>query len=444
MRNHYRCGNQQGIAEMKIAYGSDRVPEFSKVTFSVSLLVYLLMLVYGTLYPFSGWQIPEGGFFQHFLEAEISNLSRTDMITNVLIYIPAGLLWMGFWARRITLPTGVLLAGLLGVALSFSLEAIQVFLPTRTSALSDLFLNGMGAAIGGGIALILSGHTRWGVWLHNLRNDTYIPGALTSVGLIVFGLWGLSQLSPLVPSLSISNLRNGVKPIWFTVTGQSTFLTAQCLVYFCSVIALGGIFLSVCRARGPGLLQFGLILTMVLLMKIPVLSRQLSLEALLGCMGAVAVLIVLHRASNRFILICAGCFLLTSYVVDALQPSTSSLQMFAFNWIPFKGHMQNIVGLANILASGWVFLGLGYVVRFICRPSLAFVAAVTGALLVVGLVTLMEILQLGIPGRVPDMTDVLIAVVAWTGAWVGGRGTAPMRKNPHQYARSIFRDPDSH
>lgn len=402
---------------------SHRLPGFSAVTIGICALAYGLMLVYGTLYPFRGWGEPAGGFWQHFLGMQVPNASKTDLITNLLVYIPAGLLLAGFLARAVSWPVAVLLAGMIGTLLSFSLEAAQVFLPGRTSTLSDLLLNGLGAFIGGGAALFLAGQVPWGLRLRNFRRDTFRSGALANIGLIVLGLWALSQLSPLVPSLGISYLRDGLKPVWQTVTGQSPFIVAQSLVYFCNVMALGGIFLSLSHSRRTGLILFCLIVVTVLLLKIPILSRQLSLEALLGCAGALVVLALVHRLPAWLLVTCAGLFLLTGFVTGALRESGSGAQLVAFNWVPFKGHMQSqvLVGLANILASGWVFLGVGYLVRYLSRPSLAFVTAGIGALLVAGLVMLMEIAQIGIPGRFPDVTDVLIAVVAWCCAWMGVR-----------------------
>lgn len=402
---------------------SDRSPGFSVVTIGVFALAYVLMLVYGTLYPFHGWEEPAGGFFRHFLETQVSNASSTDRIANLLLYIPAGLLLAGFLARRVSWPGAVILAGMIGTALSFSLEAAQVFLPNRMSSLSDLLLNAFGTVIGGGAALILSGQTWWGSQLRHFRSNTFVPGALANIGLIVLALWILSQLSPLVPSLSVSNLRDGLKPVWQTATGQSPFIVSQSLVYFCNVAALGGIILSLSRSRKVGGVLFGLVVIAVLLLKIPVLSRQISLEALLGCAAALIALMLLQRIPIWWLITLAGFFLFTGYVVEVLRASAGSPQVIAFNWIPFRGHMHNqlLVGLTNILASGWVFLGAGYLVRYLCRPSMSVVVGGIGTLLVAGLAMLMEILQLGIPGRYPDVTDVLIAVVAWGCAWVGKR-----------------------
>lgn len=399
---------------------SQRTPGIPKAALGVFSLLYLVMLVYGTLYPFDRWFVPQGGFLGNFLEADLSNLSRTDMITNVLVYMPAGLLWTALLARQMRWAAAVVLATVMGTGLSFSLEAVQVFLPFRNSALSDLVLNALGSGLGGAIALVLSAHTRAGSRLHNFRAHAFMPGAIANIGLLVLALWALSQLSPLVPSLGVSNLREGLKPLWFTLTGQASFVAGQSVEYFCVVLGLGGIFLSLSRARGLGLFLFMIFVAAVLLMKVPVMSRQLSAEALSGSVGALLVLSVLHRVPGRLLVTIAGAFLLAGFVTGALRESGSSTQTFAFNWVPFKGHMQNIVGLANILASSWVFLGMGYVARYLSRPSLAVVTAGVGALLILGLASLMEFLQLGIPGRVPDVTDVIIAVVAWLCAWIGG------------------------
>lgn len=399
---------------------SDEFPGISKVAIGFFSLLYLVVLVYGTLYPYQGWRVPEGGFLRNFLETEMSSLSATDMITNVLIYIPAGSLWAAFLAPRIRWPAAVLLAIVLGAGLSFSLEVMQVFLPARTSALSDLILNVLGSVMGAGAAFFIFGQSRLGLWLHNFRNNTFVSGTLANIGLIVLGLWVLSQLSPLVPSISISNLRDGFKPVWFTVNGQSPFVVAQSLVYFCSVIALGGIFISLSHSRRTALVLFALLVMAVQVLQVPVITLQLSLEALLGCASALIVLTLVHRIPSRLLVACAGCFLLTSFIVAALRGSDFSVQTFAFNWIPFKGHMQSIVDFADILASSWVFLGLGYVARYLSPPSKALGVAGVGVLLVGGLAALMEYMQLGIPGRVPDVTDVVIAIAAWSFAWMGG------------------------
>ena len=46
-----------------------------------------------------------------------------------------------------------LTAGLLGFALSLSIEIMQIYLPMRASSQSDLYLNAMGAVLGAAIAV---------------------------------------------------------------------------------------------------------------------------------------------------------------------------------------------------------------------------------------------------------------------------------------------------
>ncbi len=385
----------------------------------VCAALYLLLLIYGTLYPFHGWVVPRDGFLSQVLMLDSDRFSKTDLVTNVLVYLPFGVLLGGYWGQRTGWFAALLLAGLMGTGLSFSLEAVQVFLPARTSALSDLALNALGTISGALLAWVVAGKTLVGARLRHLRNDCFAPGAQANIGLMVLCLWILSQLSPLVPSLGISTLRHGLKPIWHTLTGQVPFIPAQALVYFCSIAALGGIALSISRSRRKGLLLMALVVVTVLLLKVPVLSRQLSLEALLGCAGGLLVLFFLNRTGERPLLIASGVFLAVGFIVDTLRASPESTQLIAFNWIPFRGHMQNLVGLTNILAGGWVFLGAGYVVRYLTGGGSVRVL-VSGGMLVIGLAALMEWLQRSIPGRSPDITDILIAVVAWGCAWLGG------------------------
>ncbi|MDO3379755.1 VanZ family protein [Geoalkalibacter halelectricus] len=376
------------------------------------------MLIYGTLYPFRGWEVPRGGFAHNFLVVGADTLSKPDLITNFVVYLPFGLLWGGLFLASRRWFSAVLLAGLMGAGLSFCLETVQVFLPARVSAVSDLVLNGLGAVAGGGLAVLLVGRAGWGASLRRFRQEQFFSGSLANIGLLAACFWILSQLSPLVPSLGVSNLRHGLKPLWHSLSGQAGLVPLQALGYVFSVAGLGAIVLSLGRSRRFVLGFFAMALGMVLLLKVPVLSRQLSLEAVLGCFGALVLLFALLHASTRTLAFCAAGFLVLGFLAESLRPGTST-SLFAFNWVPFKGHMRNLVGLAGILWSSWIFLGLGFAVRSLSSASNWRPYFLWGMLGVFCLAFGVEWLQRSIPGRSPDMTDVLIALVAWTVAWTG-------------------------
>ena len=75
----------------------------------------------------------------------------TDVILNFLGFIPSGvLLGLLFRLKGIRIFHAVLISLLISAAISSSIEVLQVFLPTRTSQLSDLILNILGGITGTG------------------------------------------------------------------------------------------------------------------------------------------------------------------------------------------------------------------------------------------------------------------------------------------------------
>lgn len=72
----------------------------------------------------------------------------SDVAVNVLGFIPFGFFYAGWFSRRWHLARPRLAAFLLGMALSFFIESVQYFLPTRDSSMTDLLTNSLGSAVG--------------------------------------------------------------------------------------------------------------------------------------------------------------------------------------------------------------------------------------------------------------------------------------------------------
>ena len=113
-----------------------------------ALAVYTLLIVYGSLYPFSGWRSLGIGPFAYLTDPLPQYLTAFDVITNVLGYMPFGALAvLALYPRY----RGVLAAGVafIGAAmLSGAMEAVQTYLPTRVSSNLDLAANALGALLG--------------------------------------------------------------------------------------------------------------------------------------------------------------------------------------------------------------------------------------------------------------------------------------------------------
>lgn len=79
----------------------------------------------------------------------LSRSSFKDIVINVAGFLPTGFFAL-FYLRSKKIPFAVayLTAVVLGVALSLLVELLQVYLPGRTSSLTDLMCNGLGTALG--------------------------------------------------------------------------------------------------------------------------------------------------------------------------------------------------------------------------------------------------------------------------------------------------------
>ena len=131
--------------------------------------VWLGVVVYASLFPFSGWRWPAG-----MAGAELLLLRWPryfipfDIVSNLLAYLPLGALLALARLRQGAGGWRAWLVGTLcGAALSFGLEVVQHLLPPRVPSLLDWLLNTAGAALGALLA-VLAGSAgllhRWERW----------------------------------------------------------------------------------------------------------------------------------------------------------------------------------------------------------------------------------------------------------------------------------------
>lgn len=179
-----------------------------------ALAVYIVVLVYASLYPFVGWRIPDS----------LALLSwprfagAFDTVLNVLAYLPLGALLSARAYRHLRgTPAAAALAriGAQAVALAFllslALELLQAMLPPRVSSPLDLIANTAGAGLGALAMLIapgrsaLAGAERW-------RRRRFAAERETDWGLLLLALWLFAQLNPAIPFFEAGNYLNPLSP----------------------------------------------------------------------------------------------------------------------------------------------------------------------------------------------------------------------------------------
>jgi VanZ family protein len=363
------------------------------------LFGYLGFLVYGSLYPISSFRLPEQNPLALIFGSP--TISRTDALANLLLYVPLG--WLlgerGFsWAR----------AGLLGSVLSFVIECLQAYLPGRVPSFLDWGLNSAGTVLGA----VLATHfhpTRWPEleWIRRVE-----PRA--RLGLAAVGTWVASQLFPFIPSIDIGSLRHGLRPVWHVLRGPSSFSFTQAAVYALAAIALSRILLDSLPPSSRYRPFVPAAFLAVLAAKVPIIGRQLSLEALTGAFAGLAISRRLAKSGGTLPLLTAA----GAFVVDELRnDGRTAVRLHPFNWIPLRNTLENeLIGAADILATAWPFLAMAYVVSGWRRAAPRRTAFVGAAAIFVSVMAL-EWAQSYLPGRSPDVTDALVATGAWLLAW---------------------------
>jgi VanZ family protein len=161
----------------------------------VGLLMYTVLIVYASLFPFSNWH-SLGLPFWAFVFAPLPHYwTKFDAIANIAGYMPFGALAVFALYPRTRGFAALALAAIGGGLLSLFMESIQTFLPSRVSSNLDFITNAGGALLGGFIGLRLTRVFLEQSRLLDLRKRWLYPAA--GRGLIVAGLWPLAQIFPL-------------------------------------------------------------------------------------------------------------------------------------------------------------------------------------------------------------------------------------------------------
>jgi len=332
--------------------------------------------------------------------------------------------WGRVAGRRGGWAIGVCLGGLV---VSGAMETLQLCMPGRVSSLSDVVANGVGTGCGVAAVLLFGGRGVVAGRLRGARCQWLADGWLGDGAVAVVLLWAMGQLIPFVPSIDLGNLRAGVRPVWHLFLGTHRFNLAQAGEYGLAVATL--VLLSVVAARQRPARLIGVAVAATLALKVVVVGRALSGEAVVGAALGLVAGLLLARGARRDTARCglgAACAVAT-YLVGGLRPGEGAT--VSMSWVPFAGSLHGWVGLADILETLWWAAAAALFVRRLgLRPPLA---AMAGGVGLVFLALGVELAQQRLPGRIPDVTDVGVVLLGWSGVWLwGGRVESPGPTRP--------------
>lgn len=164
-----------------------------KTAASPLALIYAVLIVYASLYPFADWR-DQDILPWAFMAAPFPRYwTRFDVVTNALGYVPLGSMLALSALRTGRSRHALWFAVVLASALSLAMEMLQSYLPVRVPSREDWLLNTAGAWLGAGATVVLEkigGIDRWS----RFRARWFV--AQSRGGLVLLLTWPLALLFP--------------------------------------------------------------------------------------------------------------------------------------------------------------------------------------------------------------------------------------------------------
>jgi VanZ family protein len=189
--------------------------------------LYVALIVYASLYPFSGWRVPGVAPFDFMLLGWPHWWTWFDLVSNLLGYMPLGFLLFVALIRGGRRPgRSALLASAAGTLLSFSMETLQNYLPTRVSSNVDLGLNALGTVLGVAVGLVLQwrgGIERW----QKIRERWFVSRSAGGMAMLI--LWPIGLLFPTAVPFGLGHVLGRLQPLladWLAGTPAEDWVSA--------------------------------------------------------------------------------------------------------------------------------------------------------------------------------------------------------------------------
>ena len=431
------------------------------------LLAYCLFILYGSFIPFHFNFDPNfvrwrwATFLADSIHERIARASLSDLVSNILLFIPFGILrmWQGspsVQCKRPLLPT--LLTTAYGLIFGVVIESGQTLSPGRIPSLLDALCNGLGAFIGAIWGLVLVRSLRGSfkaIFVHVLRNqptllllcylllgvlaNSYFPFDVT---LDVSAIWENIKRSQLVP------FQKGFHQYWFELLIEKGAIFA----------GIGYLVLSnlqrLWRGTGAGLawLLCCALICAIETAKVFFAGRAFyaenvmiaSLGALLGII-LLPSLVALSWVKRRpeavgFALVLGFLIYLELSPFDWIVLTELPERFSRIEWLPFKAYYsaEPLGALFDLQKKIYSAIPLGFVVMSL--PPIKFTASPRrkAALLCFIIAAGIELAQVLLSSRIPSTTDVIIfSASAWVGIVLFESYRSFTADNPNQLDRRV-------
>lgn len=320
--------------------------------------VCVAVIVYASLQPFSGWTTPDASM-RFFLWQWNQRWKTADVVFNVLAYVPLGAALAVACPERWSTVRRTALTLLSAGALSFIMEAAQMWLPTRYASVFDLLANLGGTLIGALLGMLLIVCTPLVGLAGRARQTLIVSGPSGDLQLVLLGVWLFAQINPAIPLFGAT----------FHPGQLAAFDPAVVLVELAQTAAalIGiGLFTDLTmRKRWLGGIALIVVVGLAIAMKTA--AAQAVLKPLaweewlrpghtLGLAGGAFALMVLFWLPRSVKSVLASIAMLSGVLIMLLLPdfvaAKAPLSIFSWNY----GHLLHLNGLTHTIVILWPFV----------------------------------------------------------------------------------------
>ena len=328
--------------------------------------VYVLLAIYASLYPLSGWRDQGLSPFAYLASPWPRYVTGFDLAANLLGYLPFGILCIAALQPRLKGVAAFALTLATAGGLSLVLEALQSYLPARVATNLDVLCNVAGAAAGALVALAAAPRLLIGEPLRRLRAASFLPGVGIDVGLVLLGLWLFTQLNPATLLFAAGDLRD-----LFSAGREEVrpgfFVAVEAITASANLVAVGLLLSVIVHREQPPHALFVALVVAALVVKTAAYGivmhtgnvlAWMTLGAQIGLAAGMVLALALMSLPRTARLAVAAMLVMAATVLVNLAPANPYLAASLKVWQ--QGHFLNFNGLTRLVTAAWSFAALAY------------------------------------------------------------------------------------
>ena len=332
-------------------------------------VAYLLVIAYASLQPFRDWRTPPEEVFRFLFTIWPRYITLQDVAVNVAAYLPLGFLLSIVCGARIGPARGAIAATLAAGMVSLAMEAAQMFLPARIASNVDLLANTVGALLGAMAAPLFAPARILGGKLHAARHHLFRDGMKAEAGLVIVGLWLITQLHPTVQPFGTGGIRATFDLPAHLAHTPSLALGSEAMVALLSLTGVGLMVCALMRGAARPLPVIASLIAAVLLIKIftavvfDLASAPLAWltpGVMLGLLvGTMLLFGAAHLPRLVQLVVAAGCIAAATAVIN-LAPDNPYHSVPSALLAGRTSHFLSFSSIVRALSELWPLLALGY------------------------------------------------------------------------------------